>query len=255
MIAAVGSDMGLVRLHRLSKLKRYRLCATDGEIGAVEEAQFDGRDWAVRYFVARAGNWYAGRSALISTIAMGDVDDVERVIHIQLPRAQIMDSPVLPAEGAVTRRYEIEFFRYYAWPPYWETVPPSAHYRPFDAASHAEAAPPPEPANHLHSSSELTGCRIAAADGEVGEVSDLIIDEKNWQITYLVIDTRRWLSGKHVLLNPAWIKGVEWGAGRVMTDLRQEAIRAAPPFDAAAPVDRDYEVRLFEHYARKKYWE
>lgn len=254
MILAAGGDMGLVRLHRLSELQRYRLCATDGEIGAIDEAQFDDRDWAVRYFVARAGNWYAGRSALVSTIALGDIDAVARVIHVQLPRARIMDSPALPADGALTRQFESDYFRYHGWPPYWDSAAAPGPYLPF-GASRSQGRPPREEVTHLRSSNEINGYRIAAADGDVGHVSDFIIDEKSWQLSYLVIDTRRWLPQRHVLLNPAWVTQIDWQNGRVVTDLRREAVQAAPGYDPDVPVDRDYEVRLFEYYGRKKYWE
>jgi len=255
MIVAAGNDMGLVRLHRLSELQRYTICATDGEIGAVQEAQFDDRDWAVRYFLARAGNWYSGRSVLISTIALDEIDDVTRVLHVQLARIQIMESPPLTGEGPVNRQYEAEFFRYYGWPPYWQSSPPAAPNLPLESRSPAEPAPPPEPAEHLRSTHEIQGYRIAAADGEIGHLSDVIIDEKTWLLTYLVIDIRSWLAGRYVLLNPAWIKAIDWRNGSLVTDLRREAIQTAPVYDADNAVDRNYEIRLFEHYARKKYWE
>lgn len=244
--------MGIVRLHRLSKLQRYSLCATDGEIGTVDEAQFDDTAWTVRYFVVRAGTWLSGRSVLISTIALGEIDDVVEVIHVQLPRNQIMDSPRLE-EGPVTRDYEAGFFHYYGWPPYWESAPSAAPYLPFQSPPETERRSEDE--NHLRSTTEVSGYRIAAADGEVGHVADFIIDEKTWQLTYLVIDTRTWLPGKHVLLNPAWIKRIDWPERRVVTDLRRETIETAPTYDQKSPVNRDYEVKLFEHYARKKYWE
>ena len=36
---------------------------------------------------------------------------------------------------------------------------------------------------------------------------------------------------------------------------RRESIRNSPAFDPGAPVNRDYEERLYDYYGRRKYWE
>jgi hypothetical protein len=41
----------------------------------------------------------------------------------------------------------------------------------------------------------------------------------------------------------------------VHVDLTREAIRSSPEYDPAAPVQRDYERRLYSHYRRPNYWE
>ena len=50
--------------------------------------------------------------------------------------------------------------------------------------------------------------RILATDGEIGSVSDLIIDDQEMKLRYLVIDTGNWLPGKKVVLSTAWISSV-----------------------------------------------
>ena len=47
--------------------------------------------------------------------------------------------------------------------------------------------------------------RILATDGEIGGVSDLIVDDREMKLRYLVIDTGNWLPGKKVVLSTAWI--------------------------------------------------
>ena len=50
--------------------------------------------------------------------------------------------------------------------------------------------------------------RILATDGEIGSVSDLIVDDQEMKLRYLVIDTGNWLPGKKVVLSTAWISSV-----------------------------------------------
>ena len=44
---------------------------------------------------------------------------------------------------------------------------------------------------------------MAASDGDIGHISDLVVSDEDWAVRYLVVDTRDWLPGKHVLLPPA----------------------------------------------------
>src|SRR5436309_992469 len=77
---------------------------------------------------------------------------------------------------------------------------------------------------------------------------------KNWTIRYVVVNTRNWLPGKKVLVSPTWIDDVTWTDSTVYIDLSREAIKNSPEYDQSAPVSRDYEKSLYEHYRRSGYW-
>jgi hypothetical protein len=80
------------------------------------------------------------------------------------------------------------------------------------------------------------------------------VDDETWTIRYMVIDTRNWWPGKKVLVAPPWITEIDWGEARVHVDMTQTEIKSSPEFDPAAPVNREYEERLFDYYGRPKYW-
>ena len=42
--------------------------------------------------------------------------------------------------------------------------------------------------------------------------------------------------------------------GRFFVDLSQQAIKNSPRWDAAAPINREYEARLYDYYGRPVYW-
>lgn len=248
--------MTAVRLHRLTELRNYKLYSTDGDVGLLEDVYFDDSTWTTRYLVVNAGGWPTEKRVLVSTVAVGDIDGEKGEIAIELSRRQIKDSPPLDREKPVSRQYEADYFRFYGWPPYWETATISPALSAFE-----DDTPPANEErrrledSHLRCSREVAGYCIMVEDGEVGHVADFVIDGKNSKICYLEIDARNWWSGKHILLNPAWIAAIDWHARNVAVDLRGEDIRAAPAYDPKAVISRDYEVKLFEHYARRKYWE
>ena len=108
---------------------------------------------------------------------------------------------------------------------------------------------------NLRSTDTVTGYTFQAPDGEIGHVQDFIVDDETWAIRYVVVDTHNWLSGKKVLVFPAWINRVSWDKSKVFVDLSRESIKNCPAFDPEKPVTRAYEERLFDHYGRAKYWE
>jgi hypothetical protein len=112
-----------------------------------------------------------------------------------------------------------------------------------------------EKEHHLRSTREVIGYHIQARDGEIGHVEDFIADDQTWAIQYMVVDTRNWLPGRKVLIAPAWIEKVDWLERLVHVDLLRETIQNSPEFDPSAPVNRAYEVRLYDYYGRPKYWD
>jgi hypothetical protein len=62
----------------------------------------------------------------------------------------------------------------------------------------------------LRSAHEVIGYRVHARDGDVGHVSDYIVDPAGWTIKYLVIETSSWMAGRSVAVEPALVRDVSW---------------------------------------------
>jgi hypothetical protein len=80
-------------LHKTSKMRGFRIHATDGEIGHIEEFLVDADNWNVRYLVVDTGNWIGGRSVLISSTVIDTVDSPREEVRVRLTRDQIERSP------------------------------------------------------------------------------------------------------------------------------------------------------------------
>jgi predicted glycosyl hydrolase (DUF1957 family) len=106
----------------------------------------------------------------------------------------------------------------------------------------------------LHSTHDTSGYYLQAEDGEIGHVSDFIIDDENWAIRYLVVDTRNLLPGKKVLMSPRWIERVSWSEAKVFITLTREAVKESPEYTDDSLITRDFETRLHGHYSRRGYW-
>jgi hypothetical protein len=56
---------------------------------------------------------------LISPHAFGLLDRAAKSLEIKLTQRQIEDSPSIETHEPVSRQYEVEYYRYYGWPAYW----------------------------------------------------------------------------------------------------------------------------------------
>jgi sporulation protein YlmC with PRC-barrel domain len=188
-------------LHRVKELTGDTIAASDGEIGRVDEVYFDDEGWRVRYLVVDTGGWLAGRKVLISPIAIDRSRSTESAIAVGLTREQVEHSPGIDADK-----------------------PPDAK-----AVRELKQAERKAGESHLRASGEVIGYSIQAADGAVGHLDDLVVDDRNWAIADLVVDTRNWLPGKKVLVSPSAVEEVDWRSREVKLRMdRREVEQRAP---------------------------
>ena len=246
-------------LRSLKDLYGYRVQASDGEAGSVEDFYFDDDGWTVRYVVVDLGGWLQERRVVVSSRAVGRPDWETKLLSAELTKEQLRISPTSAEIIPVSRQGDRMLQAQYAIAAR-ETdkedrlVPASLPGTPQARIRVDGHRLDP----HLRSSKEVLGYRIQAKDGQVGSVEDLIVDDESWSIRYMVVDTGAaslsWLPGKKVLVAPAWIEAVTWEEKKVHVDLSRGTIHDSPGFDPSAPINREYEVRLYDYHGQPKYW-
>jgi hypothetical protein len=246
-------------LRSVNDLRGYVLDAQDGEIGKCSDFLFDDKRWAVRYIVADTMKWLPGRKVLISPISIGDTDGLTRRLKVGLTLDQIKDSPPLDSDAPVSRQYEIAFNNYHDWANYWGGSSVwNSHLHPHMLKRPGETSGRPAISDdnpNLRSTKEVTGYHIEASDKDIGHIEDFIVDQETWIVRYLVIDTSNWLpASKKVLVAPSWVERVDWKRRHVLMDHTSEQIENSPKNDAALPVNRAYEMKLYDFYGRPYYW-
>jgi len=246
-------------LRSLKALVNYKVSATDGEIGNVEDFYFDDDRWTVRYLVVDTkGRWSERREVLISPLAFEGADWATQHFRLSLTREKVKNSPGIDLDKPVSRQHEEDYSDYYSWPYYWgfnglwgTWASPRALARSKDEEPRV-ARHGGDP--HLRCVCDVVGYRIHGSDGDLGHVHDFIADDDTWAIRYLVVDTSRWWFGKSVLIGTTWIERIEWLDSKVYVSLSKQAIRKSPGWRPDQPVNREYEVRLYDYYGRPAYW-
>lgn len=97
----------------------YYIAATDGELGHVENFLVDDATWSIRYMVVDTSNWWFGKKVLVSSEWITRVVWNESLLHVDMTREQIKNSPEYDPSGHVPRDYEMKLHDHYGRPGYW----------------------------------------------------------------------------------------------------------------------------------------
>jgi PRC-barrel domain len=247
-------------LRSLKSYEGYKVAATDGELGHVVNVLFDDERWTVRYLVVdTAGFFTEERDVLLSPITFGHTDWATRLFHVKLTKDKVWRSPSLDTDLPVSRVRESEFAQYYGYPSYWDVAGitgPGAEPSMLPSQQWKDVAGPRPHAGdrHLRSAREVRGYRLQGTDTAVGHIEDFIVDDETWELRYLAIDTSDWWFGKRVLIAPWWATAISWDDRSVSVELTREQVKAAPTWSPEAPINREYEARLYDFYGRPSYW-
>lgn len=215
-----------------------KLGASDGEIGQVKDFYFDDQNWAIRYLVVDTGAWLPDRQVLLSPHSLGRLDQAGRILHVNLTRKQIENSPSIDSHKPVSRQYEEEYYKYYGWPYYWQgdrlwglsgfpilELPAG----PLPSQSAAANVPHTDRADaHLRSTQAVNGYHLQATDGIIGHVCDFMVDDQSWAIGQLVIKTGHRFSGQELKIPAHQVDRISWDESTVFVNLTKEAIEHSP---------------------------
>lgn len=106
----------------------------------------------------------------------------------------------------------------------------------------------------LLSTKHLTGFKIEAKDGEIGDVHSFLIDDQSWIVRYIVVDTGTWLPGRKVLIAPSAAESPNGAAKSLPLHLTKKQVEESPEMDTDMPVSRSQEIKLHQHYQWIPYW-
>ncbi|WP_328421456.1 MULTISPECIES: PRC-barrel domain-containing protein [unclassified Micromonospora] len=88
----------------------YRVQATDGRIGTIDEASHDAD---ARYLVVDTGPWILGHKVLLPAGTVARVDHRDRSVHVDRTRQEIKDAPPFDPESS-DPEYRERVGNYYA---------------------------------------------------------------------------------------------------------------------------------------------
>jgi uncharacterized protein YrrD len=205
---------------KIEELYEIKLAASDGQIGHIKDFYFDDQRWAVRYLVVETGSWLTGRLVLISPHAFGQLDRDSKTLSVNLTRKQIENSPSIDSHQPVSRQYEVDYYRYYGLPAYWNgglmwglsgspvAMPPSE--KEVEDELHHDLN-----AEHQRSTKAVKGYAIHATDGDIGSVSSFLVDDESWAVVALAGNSGTWFSNKEFLIPATDIEQISYEDSKI----------------------------------------
>jgi sporulation protein YlmC with PRC-barrel domain len=202
-----------IRMKRnINSLIGYSIQATDGKIGEIKDFYFDDETWTIRYLIVKTGSWLSGRKVLISTVALKKSSELNELVPVNLTKEQIQNSPDIDTDKPVSRQKEAMLNQHHFWGNYWGSGYYGGEMGIGNASPVRIKAIDRDPAEdiHLRSIVQVNGYTIHASDGEIGHVSDFILDDETWQLSDIIVDTHDWIGGKKVLIAVSHIHSISF---------------------------------------------
>ena len=248
-------------LIKATDTKGYAVLASDGSLGTVSDLLFDDANWTVRWLVVETGSWLLDRRVLIPASALGHPDTKARHFPVNLTMAQVRGSPDVDTQRPVSRQFEIGAFDYYGLNPYWSSglylggygywggmLPDPPNLTNEQAEREVARMRRRNDDPNLRSVDEVSGYHIHATDGEIGHLSDVLIEDSDWTLRYLIVNTSNWWQGKEVLISPRSTQSIRWTERLVYLGVDRDKIRNSPAYDPTRPLGPSFDAEMASHY-------
>ena len=230
--------------------------AADGDVGDVHDLYFDDASWTIRYFVVDVHRWLPGLSLLLPPRSITRHDRTARVMHTDLSKEEMEETPTAFEDNAVGRQRTDGLFDHEGWKPYWlgttSALEATASIAPLRShVTDAEAGgrdDDPHNGPNLRSVKKVRGYRVECSDAKVGEVVDFAYDDETWHVRYVVVETQRFSPHRRVLIAPSWTQRIDWTDRAITLDLTCDEVERAPSLEPGEEVDTAYEETLRAHF-------
>lgn len=225
---------------RFSEIKSTNLFTADNAglapIGKVVDLLVEETAWNIRYLVV-ATNPPLTQKVLISPAAVHEFDPQTNSIPTMLTTQQVIESPPINCDQAISREYELALVDYYGWPIYWfgrallrpQTLQSLA---PEGAAESVES----NPESNLRSADEICGYQIESQDGPAGVMGDLVVHMEAWKVDFATADANSWLPKESSMFSTRWVSQLDWQARKVIVDLTRAALEPIPVESSSPPI-------------------
>jgi hypothetical protein len=239
-------------LWNASVIVGFHVVGSNGAFGTVQDLLLDDRDWTLRWMVVDTGSWLPGRKVLVPTRVLKKPDPALNNIFIAMTKEEISLCPDVDTDLPVSSDTEQRLYEFFAL----DLLSSPSDARQTRNASTVDQSGgvsegdyiPSSPDPHLRSLNALLGYQLTASDGDIGHISDFLINDDDWNIRLMVVDTGTWWPGTRVLIPVKTIKSVDWQTSVMLLSVDQAKVRASPVFQPETTVDGAYAETMLTYY-------
>jgi len=100
------------RLRRAGAVLGYRLEATDGAAGHIDDLLFEDLTWSIQYLVIDPANWWPGRKVVVSPDWISSVSWAQSRVYIDLTREAVKAAPAYDPDASWDEDYARKLHRH-----------------------------------------------------------------------------------------------------------------------------------------------
>ncbi len=237
-------------------LEKHEVMTKDGKIGNLETFLFNERNFKVQYMEIDTRKWLPGKKVVISPDKAVIPPESLKTVKLDMTQEELEKAPMAEEHLPVSQEKMKKAMRGVTPPALWYPagIEPALSIYDGQLMIFEEENEAGDEGERLRSTRHLEGYNVNASNGDVGHIEEFIVDTSDWIIRYAVVDTKRILPGKKILVSPDWIEGIDWESREVRVDHTKEEIKSSPEYDPNDPVNRRYEMVLYDYYGRPYYW-
>ena len=107
----------------------------------------------------------------------------------------------------------------------------------------------------IRSLHQLLDFSLADADGQLGAIQDVYVDDALWVVRYLVVEPTSLRRDDWFLVSPIAVERVASEERNVLVQLPRERLETAPGIDLDKPVSASGESHYYDHFGWPYYWQ
>ncbi|WP_249870212.1 PRC-barrel domain-containing protein [Oceanobacillus saliphilus] len=209
-----------------SRIKKFNIQATDGEMGKIKDLYIDDKDWEIRYAIVDTRKWLLGRKVLLPPSSFTNINEQDELVDVEYDKDAIRNSPPVPENEDLSSDQEGTLMDYFGWNTYKDNAllgPDGRALGTFEQRSQGkDNKVPQEPhmqrkakdgrnGSNLRSEDETIGFKVHAKDGKIGKMVDMIYDTEQWVIKYIVVKSSENLTEDELYIyRTDQIQTVDW---------------------------------------------
>lgn len=232
-------------------------------LGRVHDIYLDDKTWAIEWFVIETGHWYSSNKILLDSKYFTQVSPDKRCFHVSVSKTEIENAPSVGEHHPISeqRKNALLYTSFgqdaLLFPGYVGVMMPHTLIE--------RSKPPAEDDNqsdehntawsetdnadrHLRSANELLGYGVSAINGELGPLTDLVIDTEQWNIMLLALDTSKWLPDRTVVVTPESIERISWEESRLFVSMSKKTVEQSPQLRDLKAIKTSYISSLSDYY-------
>ncbi len=239
----------------LEKLLGFTLETKDDTKGKVRDFLFDEERWIIRYLESDQGKIIMNKKILIPRLLLDEPEWEKEQFKVHLTKEELKKCPSTKENEPVSRKYEEELGKHLQLSNYWAVAPPitaTAAYPPRPILVPDEQVKEEDINTSLRSFDEIKGYKVHASDGHYGEVTDIIIDDEDWQIIYFIIEPKDDDKKRKIMLPIANIKKISYTDQEITANLNSTGLKRVPEYNPVKPIEINFEKEIADFFESNK---